>query len=117
MPRAKEVFVTATTRRRIVVCVVAMVLTLPIETVLLKAISTPSSTDAIRAWVNKLDPDSLDQAAGQVQSYPFAYRKEILRAVSKDKRVRVWVKHITAYREAHPGLEPEAVALLDKAVA
>jgi hypothetical protein len=108
--------VTVATRRRIVLCVVAMVLTLPIETILLKAISNPTSREGARAWVNSLSADALLAAADEVESYPTLYRKEILRAVSNDIRARVWTHHIKAYRN-RPGLSQAVENLLDEALA
>jgi len=109
--------VTAKTRRRVLVCVVAMLLTLPIETILLRAISTPDSKQAVREWVAGLSADELDQAASQIESYPFGYRREIVRALSGGKRVAVWQRHIRTYRNSHPGLDVASVELLDAAVA
>jgi hypothetical protein len=106
---------TGTTRRRVVVCLVAVALTLPIETFLLKAISTPSVQDAAHEWVANLTPDNLDAAASQVQAYPVAYRRAIMRALPAQARVVVWRRHIRDYIDAHPGLSPAAVAVLDEA--
>lgn len=108
---------TAKTRRRLLVCVVAMVLTLPIETILLRVISTPDSKQAVRHWVTRLDGDRLDAAAGQIQQYPLAYRHEIMRALAAGRRAEVWREHITNYRDGHPGLDAATVAVLDAAIA
>lgn len=107
---------TAKTRRRIVMCVVAMILTLPIETILLRAISIPSSQDGVRAWVSYLGVDRLNTAADKIQAYPFIYRKEILRALGAEVRAKVWARHIATYRDNHPGLSPAADELLDEAI-
>jgi hypothetical protein len=97
-------------------CVVAMVLTLPIETVLLRAIATPSSQAGVRAWVSSLSADYLENAAAQIHAYPLIYRKEILRGLGGAARARVWTRHIARYRDNHPGLSPAAGELLDEAV-
>jgi len=93
-----------------------MILTLPIETILLRAISNPSSQDGARAWVGSLSTDSLDAAANQVQAYPLTYRKEILRALNGGGRAKAWARHIAKYRDNHPGLSPAAGELLDEAM-
>jgi len=98
-------------------CVVAMILTLPIETILLRAISNPSSQDGAHAWVSGLSTDGLDAAADQVQAYPLVYRKEILRALNGGGRAKVWARHIAKYRDNHPELSPAAGELLDEATA
>ena len=94
-----------------------MALTLPLETVLLRAISTPDASQAVRTWASNLSADQLDQAAESVQAYPFAYRREIVRALSDDRRALVWRRHIIRYRDTHPGLPQAAVDLLDAAAA
>ena len=108
---------TVKTRRRIVLCVVAMILTLPVETILLRAISTPSTLDGVRAWVAALAADQLEGAADQIQAYPFLYRREIARALPAPLRARMWTRHISAYKDTHPGLNPAAVELFDEALA
>lgn len=106
---------TARTRRRVVVCLVAVALTLPIETLLLNAISVPNPQDAARQWVGDLTPEHLDAAAAQIQAYPVVYRKEIMLALPPEARVVVWRRHINDYIESHPGLHPAIVAVLNDA--
>ena len=103
---------TERTRRRVVVCLVAVALTLPVETLLLKAISTPSVQDAAADWAQSLTPDSLDAAAAQIHAYPVAYRRAIMKALEPDARVKVWRRHIHDYIESRPGLDPAAVYAL-----
>jgi hypothetical protein len=107
--------VTVRTRRRVVLCALVIAFTLPLETVLLRAISTPDASQAIRTWVSGLSTDRLETAAQFIHAYPFAYRREIARALSPTLRSGVWRRHIRIYLEAHPDLPPPAVELLHDA--
>jgi len=108
--------VTAKTRRRLIGCVVAIALTLPLETILIQAVSKPDSRQAVREWVESLTPAELDSAADQVQSYPVLYRKEIMRALNPARRVEVWRDHIQTYIDSHPDLSSDAVPVLHAAI-
>lgn len=108
---------TASTRKRVIVALVAVALTVPAELVLLQALSTPDLKTAITQWVASLDPVQLDTAASQVQAYPIAYRRAILRALHSDKRTRVIQRHIQSYIDAHPGLDASSLILLESAKA
>ena len=81
---------TSKTRRRVFVCMVVAALTLPAESILLKALETPTVDGAAQAWVTSLPPDVLTGAAGSIQSFPFAYRRQIMTALSPWLRSRVW---------------------------
>jgi hypothetical protein len=106
---------TSKTRRRVFVCVVVAALTLPAESILLKALETPTVDGAAQAWVASLPPDALTGAAASIQSLPFAYRRQIMTALSPWLRSRVWRRHIATYVENHPELDSNAVALLQAA--
>ena len=108
---------TTQVRRRVVVCLFVLGLTLPLETILLQALSTPDSRQAISQWVNALSAEDLEAASGQIQSYPFAYRKELMRALSADRRAMVWRAHIERYVGTHPELDESAKQLLAAAAA
>jgi hypothetical protein len=109
--------VTAKTRRRVAVCLVALAFALPVETVLLHAIQTPSIPDVARAWVGSLQAGQLQTAAGSIEAFPFAYRREIMRALSPAQRATVWSRHIFQYIQTHPTLDPSVVAVLYNAAA
>src|SRR5678815_2124817 len=104
---------TKSTRRRVLVCGLAVALALPIESILLDAISTPDAREAVQQWAADLGQDRLDRAADQIQAYPLIYRKAIMRALGPNTRAKVWQRHIAAYVDSHPGLDPAAVALLE----
>jgi hypothetical protein len=109
--------VTAKTRRRVVGCVVAIALTLPLESILLQAIATPNSKLAVRQWVASLSPEDLLSAAGAIESYPVMYRKEIMRALTPELRAYIWRAHIQAYIDTHPHLSSDAIPALEAALA
>lgn len=108
---------TATTRRRVIACLIAVALTLPVEGILLQAISTPSTKQAVRAWVASLSPDDLLAAADSIQSYPVMYRKEIMRALTPALRAEIWREHIQRYMDTHPHLSSDAIPVLQGAIA
>jgi hypothetical protein len=109
--------VTAKTRRRVIGCVVALALTLPAESILLQAIGTPSSKQAVRQWVASLSSKDLLAAANAIESYPVIYRKEIMRALTPDLRAQIWREHIQMYIDTHPGLSSDALPALRAAIA
>src|SRR6187401_1886451 len=92
-----SVRVTTRTRRTLFVSMLVLALTLPAETILLKALQSPTDAEAIQAWASDLDSAQLATAASRIQTYPFAYRKEILRALTPEQRSGVWRSHIAAY--------------------
>jgi hypothetical protein len=108
---------TKSTRRRVIACGIAVALTLPIESILLDAISTPDARQAVQEWAADLDQDRLDLAASQIKAYPLMYRKAIMRALGPGARANIWRKHIAEYVDSRPDLDPEAVALLETVLA
>ena len=103
----------ARTRRRLVVAAFVVALTIPAETILLNALQTPDPHSAVRTWVATLSFDDLRGASTRVSEYPFAYRREIMRALPPVLRAFVWQKHIRTYLYSHDDLDPGAVALLN----
>jgi hypothetical protein len=109
--------VTIHTRRRVVAGVVALLLTLPTETILLKALGTPDTKQAAQQWVQGLTPSQLSSAADAIQSYPFAYRRAIMTALSPELRSSVWQSHIETYLTANPNLDDATASALQSAIA
>jgi hypothetical protein len=95
---------------------VILIIAVPAESILLRALTTPSTADAARAWVSGLSDASLHDAADRVQSYSFAYRKEILRALAPAERAEVWRGHLQGYLDAHPELDQMAVIAIKAAI-
>jgi hypothetical protein len=100
----------------VIACIVDIALTLPVEAVLLQAISTPNTKQAVRQWVSSLSPDELVRAAEAIQSYPVIYRKEIMRALTPALRAGVWRDHIQTYMDTHPHLSSDAIPALQAAL-
>jgi hypothetical protein len=90
---------------------------LPVEVILLQALSTPDSTEAVQDWVSGLSSEELDAVAGEIQSYPFVYRREVMRALTPERRAAVWRGHIEAYLASHPELDASARQLLTDVIA
>ncbi len=95
---------TTRTRRRFIVALIVVVLAVPAETVLLKALSA-SDTQAAEAWVGELSESELTDVGMHVRGYSYAYRREIMRHASPEQRVKFWSRHITDYIEARPELD------------
>ena len=107
---------TVRTKRRVLVCLVVLAVTLPVELVLLHALASPSQKEEISAWVADLSTTQLDQASQSIQLYPFRYRKEIMRALSPTQRSHVWRAHIGQYLLAHPELDEATRVTLEAAI-
>jgi hypothetical protein len=94
---------------------VVAALTVPAELILVKAVSTDAQS-AARDWVAELGPESLDLAAGEIQNYPYQYRREILSRLPANRRADVWVNHIVDYRDSRPELTSQQVDALNAAI-
>ena len=95
---------TPQTRRRVFAALVVLALTVPAETILLKALQSPDDADAARQWVASLDSVELNEASGKVTGYSFVYRREIMRALPAEQRAATWRNHFRKYVQAHPEL-------------
>ena len=71
---------TPKTRRRLVVCLVAVALALPIETILLRA-GTVTTQQAAATWATSLTSDQASSAARSIQSLPFDYRRALMQVL------------------------------------
>jgi hypothetical protein len=108
---------TQATRRRLLFAAIVLALTIPAETILLRAISTPDYAEAVEAWVSGLSAAELDAAADAVQSYPYQYRREIMRKLKPASRADVWRDHLDTYLQERPNLDPAAVPAIRAAIA
>jgi hypothetical protein len=108
--------VTAKTRHRLIFGLVVVALTLPAESILIKALSAEDAQQAVTQWASGLPPETLEGAAAQIQSFPFAYRRAIMAALSPERRSQVWRHHIAMYIGDHPELDAAAVAALQAAI-
>jgi hypothetical protein len=98
------------------VCFVALALTLPIEAVLLRALST-STQQAARDWASSLSADQAAAAGARIQALPFAYRRAVMRVLNPTQRAEVWQSHIENYLAENKGLDASTQALLKNAAA
>ena len=106
---------TARTRRRVIFSLVVFALTLPIESVLLQAVSTDAKTAAYE-WAASLSTDQLTVAGDQISAFPFLYRRAIMRSASPELRSKFWRWHLTRFINRHPDLSSEAQGLLQAAI-
>ena len=104
-------------RQRVVLCTIALVIALPAETILVQALAEPSVETTARRWASSLGTTDLATASALIESYPFLYRKEIMRALPADRRAGVWRRHLAEYLTAHPNLDPAAVTAIRAAMA
>lgn len=100
-----------------IVGAVALLLTLPTETILLKALTTPNAKQAAQQWVQGLTPSQLSSAASSIQAYPFAYRRAIMAALSPGMQSWVWQSYLESYLAANPNLDANTVSELQAAIA
>jgi hypothetical protein len=108
---------TTRTRRRVLVSLVVLALTLPAESILLKAVAAPNVKDAAKQYVTALSSLQLQAAAGRIQTYPLAYRRQIMAALTPDVRAKVWQNHVANYEAQHPGLDANTASRLDAVAA
>jgi hypothetical protein len=104
-------------QHRVFVAVLVLFLTLPAESILLRALAAPDQSIAAQQWTATLQQDDLVLAASQVEAYPFVYRRAIMRALLPDIRSWIWRKHILSYLQMHPELDENAVELIQQAAA
>jgi hypothetical protein len=96
---------------------VVLALALPAETILLKALQFSTDAQAAQTWAADLDASDLAAAGNEIDSYPFVYRKELLRAMKPDARAAVWRAYIGKYMRQHPELPSDALNALNAAIA
>lgn len=108
---------TPKTRRRIWIAVLVVALTLPAESILLKAGSTLDQVQAANDWAASLSTSDLSAAASQMRSYSFVYRRAIMKAASPLLRSAVWQHFIQTYIDNHPDLPSDALPVLEAVIA
>lgn len=116
MTRPKVARFSRGTRRRLIVCAIVAVLTLPAEAALLMAMAPVSHLDAARAWADGLSPDRLQDAAQRIQDYPYFYRRAIMAALDPEDRAAAWRGYLGNWAATHP-LDPASRAAISRAIA
>jgi hypothetical protein len=99
--------VTTRTRRRLLLAVVALALTVPAESILLQALVSTTSAQDAEKWVSALSESELVEAGDRLRGHSYIYRRAILRKAKPDLRVRFWSQHIKDYISEHPALDTE----------
>ncbi len=95
-----------------VFAVLVVAFTLPIESVLLRALEAPDQTVAARQWATQLSSPDLSTAAARIVDYPYVYRRAVMAALRPEVRAGVWRAHIQSYADQHPELGPQTTELL-----
>lgn len=103
------------TRRIVFLSCLVVLLTIPAELLLLRALAVPDQNVAIRNWAESLSPSSLRSASARIQAYPVLYRREIMRALEPADRAKVWRAHLDTYLQARPTLDATTVGLIETA--
>jgi hypothetical protein len=101
----------------IVTIALTIALTLPLEVVLLEALTTTSTEQAVYEWVADLSTTELDAVADQIEYYPVSYRKEVMRTLTPARRSEVWQAHIRTYVAERPWLSADVIPVLEAAIA
>lgn len=107
---------TARTRRRLMICVVLGLITLPVEMLLLPVATTPNARQAAEQWVATLSGSELNTATARIADYPAEYRKALMSGLSTEDRARVWRGQFEKYMTAHPELTADQVAIIREAM-
>ena len=103
---------TIKTRRRVFIAVLLLAMTLPAETILLKALQSPDDKSAASEWVNSLSDEKFSSTAANVRSYPFVYRQAIMKRLTPDRRSAIWQAHLERYIQEHSSLDDATVDAL-----
>jgi hypothetical protein len=104
--------VSTRTRRIVFLAALFVIITIPAESILLRALIQPSEQVAVQDWVSNLDNEELATVSDAVQLYPFLYRKEIMRRLTPEGRSRVWRRHVESFIASRPDLDDNTLGLL-----
>jgi hypothetical protein len=103
---------TATTRRRLTVCLVLGLVTLPAEALLLPVVRARTPREAALAWARDLAVSDVQNAVARIEDYPYLYRRALMEVLTPTDRSNVWRSHLRQYMTAHPELTPAQVGLI-----
>ena len=107
---------TASTRSRLMLCLVVGLIALPAEALLLPVARTPNPITAAVEWSATLDTAELREAASNIDAYPPVYRKAIMGALTPADRSAAWRQFFQNYLDTHPSLSAEQSAVLREAI-
>ena len=108
---------TASTRSRLMMCLVLGLITLPAEALLFPVARTPNPAVAAAEWTASLDPAELHDAAANIDAYPSPYRRAIMSALAPADRADAWRTYFRGYIASHPSLTADQVSALDESIA
>jgi hypothetical protein len=108
---------TASTRRKLMLCLVIGLIALPAEALLLPVARTPNPAEAAVEWTATLDDADLREAAGNIDAYPALYRRAIMAKLSPTDRAFAWRTFFENYRASHPSLSSSQIAVIEDAMA
>jgi hypothetical protein len=107
---------TASTRTRLLFCLVVGLIALPAEMLLIPVARTPNQIAAAVEWTASLDSAELREAAANIEAYPPVYRKAIMGALTPVDRSNAWRKFFQDYLGANPTLTADQIALVREAM-
>jgi len=107
----------ASTRNRLMMCLVIGLITLPAEALLFPVARTPNPAVAATEWTASLDATELRTAASNIDAYPSPYRRAIMTALAPADRAEAWRGFFHAYIAAHPELTADQLAALHESIA
>ena len=107
---------TASTRSRLLFCLVVGLIALPAEMLLLPVARTPNPIAAAVEWTASLDSAELRDAAANIEAYPPVYRKAIMGALTPDDRSSAWRQFFQNYLDANRSLTADQIALVREAM-
>ena len=107
---------TASTRSRLLLCLVVGLIALPAEALLLPVARTPNPIAAAVEWTASLDSAELRDAAANIDAYPQVYRKAIMGALPPDDRSSAWRQFFQEYLDANPSLSADQIAVVREAM-
>lgn len=102
------------TRHHVVIVVILLALAGVFELLLGNAVLVPNSSTRADAWARTLSTREKDYAARNVEEYPFAYRKALIRYSTPDERSRIFRSHLARYQANHPELGAEQRSLIER---
>ena len=108
---------TASTRNKLMLCLVIGLIALPAEALLLPVARTPNAAAAAVEWTASLDPEELREAAANIDAYPSLYRRAIMGALTPADRSTAWREFLVNYRGSNTELTADQRAVIDEAIA
>ena len=105
---------TATTRRRLTVCLVLGLVTLPAESLLLPVVRARTPREAATAWAQSLATTDVRTAVARIEDYPYLYRRALMQVLTPADRSNVWRAHFSQYIAAHPELNAAQKAVIQE---